>query len=152
MDFGVPGEAIGKALGGILGQKRESKKTWKKRMEAASLGGQRGPGKGRIWKGLDTKSPSSPWPTLWGWAGGLNRQGRNHRPPIHSEGLVKMPWAGQGNWFLFFSLGMRLTLYRFFEYFYSILGQKTGQKSERNLKNTFLHKNTKKYQKSTQLE
>ena len=35
MDFGIPGEAIGKALGGILGQKKGNKKTWKKRMEAA---------------------------------------------------------------------------------------------------------------------
>ena len=30
-------------------------------------------------------------------AGGLNRQSRNHRPPIHLEGLVRMSWVGQVN-------------------------------------------------------
>ena len=74
MDFGIPGEAIGRALGRILGKKnwskKKGKKKWPSRLVKRTLGGTRGPRQGRFGR---TNKPglTRPWPTLSGWAGGL---------------------------------------------------------------------------------
>ena len=54
-------------------------------MEAASLGGTRGPRQGRFGR-TNKQDPARPKPILWGWAGGLDR--RAEPPPAHSLGRV----------------------------------------------------------------
>ena len=126
MDFGIPGEAIGKALGGILDQKKGNKKNMKKKDgRCKASAGHADPGKEGL-EGQTSKIQHAPNPSFGDGRADWTAE-RNHRPPIHSEGLVRMPWAGQGNGFLFFLVGMRLTLYRFFLIFCSILGQKRAK-------------------------
>ena len=50
-DLGVPGEAFGEALGRILAEKFESKKSRKKDQQGGCLGGTREPRKGKVWLG-----------------------------------------------------------------------------------------------------
>ena len=90
MDFGIPGEAIGRALGRILGKKievkKKGKKKWPRWLVKRTLGGTRGPRQGRFGR-TNKQDLTRPKPILGGWAGGLctlraSRRGhlQAHRP------------------------------------------------------------------------
>ena len=77
---------------------KDGKKVEKTVVRTLASAGHADPGKEGFWEDMDKQGLARPKPILGGWAGGLNRQSRNHRPPIHLEGLVRMTWVGQGNW------------------------------------------------------
>ena len=65
MDFGIPGEAIGKALGGILGQKKGKKNIKKKDASRKASAGTADPASrdfGRIRTGM-MQNPTRPNPS-----------------------------------------------------------------------------------------
>ena len=66
-------------------------------------------------------------------------------PPAHSLGRVGEDAMGKsGHLVLFFFIRYAINFVPFFKIFLFDFEAKKGQKSERNLKNTFLHKNAKK--------
>ena len=95
MDFGIPGEAIGRALGRILGKKIEVKKKGKKkwtrwlpRREA------RAPAR-RDFGRTNKQDPTRPWPTLSGWAGGLFTLRASRRGPKRLRGWEALRMGGE---------------------------------------------------------
>ena len=73
-----------------MGKKVEKKRVKPVASEGDAVAGKEGFGKDMEWKWVGMgRGPARPRSSS-GWAGGLNRQSRNHRPPIHSEGLVRM--------------------------------------------------------------
>ena len=88
MDFGIPGEAIGKALGGILGQKKGNEKNIKKQQVelVASAGGADQLG-GIFGRETGTKGPTRPFTHPLGMGGRIEPAGPEP-PPAHSLGRV----------------------------------------------------------------
>ena len=97
MDFGVPGEAIGKALGGILDQKKGNKKKHEKKgWKVQGLGGNRGPQQGRFGR-KNKPGPARPNPV---GLGGRIEPAEPEPPPAHSIGRVGEDAMGRGGQFV----------------------------------------------------
>ena len=86
MDFGIPGEVIGEALGGILDQKKGNKKKHeKKQVKAVASAGHADPGKEGL-EGQTSKVQHAPGPPCG--MGGRIEPAEPEPPPAHSLGRV----------------------------------------------------------------